>query len=1130
MAKMISKREKHPGKERAGEAAHLLFALSRVSLPDVRGNRFWPEVTRELRLRSGMDIPAANVPDLYRRWLRKAYLDRIDLDTHHKYVALVFDQAGIGSDRNKIIGLFLQALVTKLAQAAGEPLEKQLVRNAFASFEAAAKVNNPELASDIGHLRLVLVRAGSAVVEFAAFIQQYPEKWVLASWPWERIKQVWKDASGLDPESLTPSAQDVLAGIVAQLSSTMTRDDAFRGILERSLRIQLPGDRAADHSAHAFDLPIGPAQIEGAFGKLDVLLVDHPALTPSVLAEKEKEEWHSLDNLHYRVSRERFAAPSPTGRDVPAVPHFVGARPRDAQQVGYYWGMQFPAGERPRRERPHAGGREGAQGDAKRLYLDWTFLLQNGGLKLRIRGLRAPSLPDSETGRLVVGGMPVWEGALDSGVPQAWSGCTVTIEEGNLDGKHVVVALEAGEGDRFELRLSVAVLWQPAIVSFRSRVVREYTTFAIEDSGRGDLALYVEPGVVPDATDALIAPSGESVFAGRAFKRYSVQPFAAGSASSVIRVRAREWNFVRFAPFQVQIDLPLQLNVGAISVSTTGSLRVVQEAQGFDAVLVPAQEWQGAPDHLRLHIQGASGLRLPIERGEFLSVDGAWRLPLSDILDKHGFASGDEVTFGIGAWDRPPEELFTVLRVRPPEVIPCRLGAPSSIGLPSAGAAMDVVTSREPVTVEALKEKKLAVGRRSLGAGDVWFSWKPVAEDIVVAGKIGGTCNYEATSIDALPTPLTAVAFGSPGDVWTLNLGTSSVSLAPGESADLEKLLLSWREANPESVASGAELKGNNGRIKIAWRIWDRLVVEGLDVCWADGANGFRSVRVSASIRAMFPETLTLRVLNAGRSLSEQQERLPEPKGTGERKLTWNLAVPPVFRTGGRGESIAVEVEYRGVVVASSALGIPEEAPEDDAPGALEREIQVALSQYRRGGNELFAEHALVLVAKYTALYGRLPFTEERLLAPVLSANVQSGARSRKLMLDSIRLLGGLGRKEAAIVPDYGGKECPLLRTMAATLVVFQQVGFAQSGIMVPEILRAACSELDNLETGGLPPWRNWCRAVRLFGGKSLSRHSVEPSTEGTVENAASLEALDGLQRTLTALCPPFKEWAQKLP
>src|SRR5687767_9547244 len=83
-ARQVAKGSVSLGKKEARRAAHLLFSLSRVSLADVRWNFFWPEVTRELQLRSGIELAESDVAHLFRAWLGEAYEDRIDWDIHHK--------------------------------------------------------------------------------------------------------------------------------------------------------------------------------------------------------------------------------------------------------------------------------------------------------------------------------------------------------------------------------------------------------------------------------------------------------------------------------------------------------------------------------------------------------------------------------------------------------------------------------------------------------------------------------------------------------------------------------------------------------------------------------------------------------------------------------------------------------------------------------------------------------------------------------------------------------------------------------------------------------------------------------------------------------------------------------------
>jgi hypothetical protein len=1112
VARMIKEGRSDIGKKKAREASELLFGLSRIGLPDVRANLFWPEVARELRARSGVDIPEGNVATLYRGWLAEAYAASIDWGTHHKYVGLVFEQAGIGSGRGRIIRDFLRHLVDALGDRKAGADNREIVRATFRTFEEEARSTRSEAAGDIPPLRNVLLRAGYAVADFAEFIRDYPRKWLLATWEWAKVKQVWHEASGVDPETLTPSAQDVLQEIVSWLAKSVTRREIFRALKEGALSVELPDPLRAEEAADWMDLPIGPARLRGAFGDAVVEVVDHPALPAAALLNSRFDEWLSHEDVHYQVSDREFTATLANGRVRASVPLLVGKNPERAVQRAFYCGLDSPPCED--RQRPSPEGVKKRRPVQDRLFLDWALFYDPVGVKLRLRSFKISDATSAAKACLKIGPKVVWEGGMEGGVPAGWSSVVLSVLPEHLEGDRIFVAYKDDEEAEYSIRLSLRELWQPAFLVSRGRLVREHTVSSVDPKTPVEANLYVAEGVEPRSENAKLVKSGETTFAGRRFVRYSIALFD-GAATSLVRARAREWRFIESVSFSTEVAIPTECQFGNVTCSAAGPLRVAGRGGSIVAVLHPSSPWNETPDYLKVHVGGAVDLKLPVGQTTIKADADRWTVDVGQLLEMNGVRARDELTFGIGAWDSNPEETFTVAIIDAAKGQPCRLDDIPSVMLKTMEGDIRSATARDPVTQSSIAEGKKAIAFMDFGAGRAWLTWPPAVEDVALNGHAGTRRGYRIGAANLKPGPIVLGAYGPPGEAWSVTLGTSVLEVASGSAIEIGDAVAAARTGSAEGPIL---ISARKEATEIAWELLDTVAVGRLLADWQPAVRGVAKLGVSAKLTGLVPNVVRFAVIGSGRSLSEQTVVVGEAavNGVGEVEVGCQLVLPA---TTAAFQDLALILEHRGLVVGNVQLPRPEHVLEVGGPSVTAEEIAEALKQFRESGSVAFAEQAITLMAHYVASRGELPYQQDRLLAPVINARATHPG-VRNLMVNCIRLLGATKQDEVQIVPEYHIGETQIITLILATLVIFQQARFIERGWMDPRTVGIACQQLSTLADTGPSGWRTWCAAVGAFAT------FVTESGDAVDEQCRVSWGEDALP--LAGLSPHFRTWLEE--
>ncbi|MHB1141462.1 MAG: hypothetical protein ACYC1T_06890 [Sulfuricaulis sp.] len=1110
--------------KRARDLSHLLFSLSRHSLPDVRWNHYWPEVAREINRRTGRSIGSDHIASFFRSILDTAYhkdIKRFEKDNiHHKYVGLVFEQAGIGKDRTIVIREYLMALLRLVNTKEIPRSEDIFVLDALKVFVAEVRAERRTYVTDVEPLTRVLLDVGRAVLHFRDFISDLPDRWTLASWPWERISEIWKETSGIDPDKLTPSARDVLSGIVQQLAGSITRAEAYRRIRDGSLSLALPGGAEATEIPRSSAIPIGSAEVLGPFGRWPIILVDDADYLPERLVTLSRNTWHKIgENFYFRVSLSPFSEISPSGYRISSVPIHVRSKSGVFQEIGHYWGFEFPPGESPEDH------------DASdRLRLIHSLRITPTGITLLIEKVSVLSGNNLSGCELTVGSKKIWSGDLESGTPLAWSKTEVPLTEADVAGGRTAVTLVSQDGRRYLQTISLVMLRQPAILTVRSKSIRPHTTTTVDFRHlmpNGQVFLYTRGTQTVSIEGAELRPTGKANFVGHEFDRHELV-MEDLKAAVTLKVCGREWHIVPLVRFDVSLEGPDKIGLDDVVLQGVGSVRPVSRGSWPNVLIRPLDGPSALPGFLQLHLRLDGYVKFPISPEDLARREGGWVFSLGKHMEKFDIQVFEcELTFGIASGDEAPDRWFTLVIFNgAPEIVPARFGQKAMLRIGNSDRPAEV-QSESVITQASVEEGKLVNGIRRMEHGELWFTWKPVVIDAVLDGKTGLECGYTVSAADLSDGNPELSVYGREGVSWTIR-----ASGIESESSTIRKIsLVPLFEHFRNNIGSQSEeqIECICDAERIVWTVIDRPQVLKPECRWdGDGSAGQSSVVIDCEFRGFLPEDLLIVVRLATLEMGKEHVRV---LGHGIATSRLKTAVPVVinaFEGEVVGEAL-VEFWCRDRALQSQVVTGKSGTSASHDPAVLKQDVRFALREFKRTSQTRFAELALSQIALYAAIHGELPYREAELLAPVGNVGPSAAAGVVELLQGCIRLISCALAENPGIPIELPLQisDSDLLKAIGATLVVFQQDRLGQRGLLVPEKVVDACNVLartDEHATG--TNLRAWCKAVREFGEAMLVEHRDKGVGSPGADSRTNAEDFEMVrQQHLSRIHPRFSQW-----
>lgn len=263
--------------EKCKKIREFILNISMTYLADVRGNYFWPELYKEISKRVADSHRFPSEGELA-TFCRKVLLRTDDSElsylqnslVHNRFIALIFEQAGIGKDRNKIIRQYLEWLVNNRASIAMGNLGKC----ADIAVEKYIETQTADIQRDVNLLANVLARIGSELLALVDAIESHPDRVEIIEWSWEKLSLWWMGKTGFDLDVLTPSAANVLREWISRLSVVWTKSEIFRLSRTGIISCEWPDGSNCSSFTRYTELPLGNAVLIRGGRRQNIVVVD----------------------------------------------------------------------------------------------------------------------------------------------------------------------------------------------------------------------------------------------------------------------------------------------------------------------------------------------------------------------------------------------------------------------------------------------------------------------------------------------------------------------------------------------------------------------------------------------------------------------------------------------------------------------------------------------------------------------------------------------------------------------------------------------------------------------------------------------------------------------------------------
>jgi hypothetical protein len=1099
-----------------GRLSELVFLLAASRLPDVRTNEFWPHFHREFEKLSETRYTRSEVTQFFRSVLRGAYPDLLDdirsNGVHACYIALIFEQSGIGADRKRLIREFLAGLLGLIRRGgdldAIRPVE----------LAAAFSKGNPH-EREIDPLIPVLNEISAAVMGFCRFLRDRPDRLELVELGWDKLASVWRRSSGVDPNALTPSAQELLYEVVRGLARVVTRDDAFQSVSVGRLRLLVPGSQDAIRGAKsAADYPIGPARVLDALGERNIVLVDDPKLPPEALTDLIGKGWQEADDgLVFRVEQEPFSETTPGGARVAAVPLWIGQAPEVALLAGRYWGMYFS--EESLVQRPRA---------TELLWLKFALRVYDERLRLYVNWFSASTSIDCDEASLNLGSRIIWKGQVVAGRPVGFTSIGLDIEPDDLNGLKISIRLAIPDVADLCRLVRVPFLDDAAFLVCDGQIVPPVSDFPVLAKKNGSVeavVLYCTDDTPVTAVGASLQEQGLSEIVGWRFRKFCLR--FDGENQSAIRVHAglMEWNLVVQRAIYFRADCNERVRFGDIAV--IGSPSILPVAMGIlpDLVLERGSAPLGdaVPSNLTLHLKAGKEVLVPLETEHVRQLDGVWKIALGDVIGGRLLElSAGPVEVGLGVWARKPDQWITLFILPDaPEVVPCRMGVPSQLR-PVRSAEWSPLVSDWVVDRASIMSQRIATGSMAFSNGALIFQWLPKLEDLLIGDNRNCVQDTRTISLCTFSDgEICAQAHGPPGSEWQVDIGDQQIRIPSGDSKDIRAAILAILRSNGAQNIEVVARLYDTDRAPAVWTLDAAPQVSDFSAQWSEpSSEGLAILTVRCGVTSLAATGLAIEFLVGGRIAVTQLFNIGQPAGEKQQvSASASVLLNPVH--GDAISTVVLRYLVRDRLLFSSEVHAPIvhlTAPQNsDASRAAAVRL---LHTFAKQPSDAIGEALLLHLLLHASLRHELAIPRARLQSVLQSQNGNSAAA---FIAYSVALLESILVRRPIPVIGADRLVCsPFLQVLGHSLKIFHCHTMAEKGLLVPDQLLWAMGAMQRgILADGVERWRKWCEAVLLFGQRVILGGIGPPiplSSEQDIRKAV-------LTEPLARVYPPFAAW-----
>ncbi len=880
-------------------SCEFLFALSQKSLPEIRGNYFWPSAYKEVIRRienNSSGFSEQKFQKYFRGAIASAYprnLSRLQRQQiHHKYVALIFQQAGIGKNRNHILKGFLEYLVEHARYSLnGGPDAHSIVLKVLNEFVR----DTPESErADVQFLSSVLMRIGEEVIVLARTLEAEPSRSEIFNWSWERLREYWLSKSGVDLHELTPSAGQVLIELISHLSTIWLRSEIFRLSKGGKISVVLPGRMKLTDCNGYRDIPLGPGEVTLNGNNRSVVIVDRLELGPKKLLHVEKNVWHWLDDGYaYKVSETRFDVKIRGGGYQRAVPFFTGNRPPDAERGGYYWGGTYQLLGMIDEHVPNDIARRRPKSE---LNMHYGFKWRNDRLFLELNGFGV-AIKDDENCYLDIGGARAWRGAIKDSRPEEFRRKLIdsTRLKVEVDGS-IKAQFVSGSGEELGQTFVLWPLSDEAFLVVNRKLYRSGASILLWqiDDQKPEFYFYstktdAEPvlhnlNVIEEATCQV--------------HEYQFRQWKLGFVTSrEARVRLGDswWKIDCRSSLKLSYLTGREVVKSNVYVSGVSNVRVIENPSEIRLQTYTSRNFE--EEGLGVWVQNAGTQAFcALDQSDTRQGALSTEIDIYSALARYYLQpEPGEIRIAIGTAESKSSMTFHFFLL--PEEIGIRntrFLEPSRIFIGVGDPSHDI-RSDEIVNLAVIEEKKFVRAKIYGADWEVWFRWKPHIFDLTLGGQLGAECNYTFSiskrsfgePISHLPCRL--YAYGESGSA-EIHILDSVVECQPGNEIDLLPFLIS-----SDRPLGGKEINVSSqmGSGLVEWTInFDPAVIR-LECIVSGRFSGFIELLVKIHVVGFNNEQFTV-ICVSNNAVLERRDFYFDPSILSYPTAEMSLAIPLV--------------------------------------------------------------------------------------------------------------------------------------------------------------------------------------------------------------------------------------------
>lgn len=1064
-----------------------LFVLLRTQVSDVHGGRLWPAVAAVIARHSGSALDVSKVGAYFRSILARQYSADLSEIPGKKYVALCFDQAGVGTDRTKLVKRFFKILLDAY-EVAGS-YDRRFVIDRLERFE----LSNPS--DQIEPLRTILERSGLALLNLAALFEQGLAGALLIDWNWASLRAEYKRCYGSDLQRLMPEAQEVFQEIYPSLQRVMRRD-LFEALIESGkVSPSLPGGLQAHNVSKRSQLPLGQALLYQSGREKPVEIVDEYGVSAEQYSQFETNTWTSNKGSIYYTSEDPFQVVVDGYQRSQSFPVFIGKHFSSQKLALHAWcNLRFP--------RAHSLEVPGSKDVFRRSFAsikvrsEWR--LTKGGVALKLLGFTARLSAQYECLELRCNSKTLWAGKACSSSAPFVLNQGLNVDLPTPSGIDKAIELEFWDAESAEA-VAAAVIPalgdQPFFIVDDCRIFTPKETFKL--GSKSEVLLLTPANVSVTSVSAALVEESSEISALAVLGQHHIK--ACGESLGASTVTLSNGSVCRFGtPPSVIAPGATSVAIGDALISTEGNITVCQDLSDLKVPIANCRDLNGlsfrvSHDDQTFTVEGSELVGLAESERELKDVVC---LKLGQLLSRQQQTIGAGISTLEVGFDGQYTDPTYILYGETAQILPSKFQERSKLEI--AARESTFLFSGEPDDSVEVQNQKCSCEISIDARTSFTISWPPKIRDAVFVsdGQIiepNRPITLQTLELDPLLT-----GFGIEAPAIVEIVGKNDIALAAGDQIPLSQLIAS---TSPLSEDFKIQVSEHSKNIR-SFRLGPAIEASATETLVSKINSIIRVARLL--VRGVLASNVELHFEVAGRVITPRLGVAMVPESTSIYRYEGPVQLPVLDAvdlgqtSSDDGLELVLSVEStvlrrQPVTPVFKEIEVePQQIDENDIPGQIKLLVTGLLEEFNA---EKF-ETLVLLFDRALARQDRAPYDPVRICASVTSAHPNEAFEHADLLF---HLIAQAYKREPSEMLLPVPETVSQMSVIYASFSLLNDVWLDERGLRSPENTRALIDFLISAGERSVDVLtKTWC-------GHVIARSSVR---FGDIESAFPLSAL----------------------